>query len=173
MRQTLDGINNQYSWLQWCSGKHVWLQIRRVLVPRWPCPLSLGVARGACAFVLSITMHLKAGIFTLLLLWSRLKLPVFLGAMSQALSPAPLPRLAEDVPWFPPNMTPAIKTNYSSIMSPILVESCSDGWDFFPCRISGDQLEGPLRPFPPNGLDWPEIVQNSSKRWQPLCSWNL
>lgn len=83
--------------------------------------------------------------------------------MPRALPQTPLPRPAEDVPWFPPNMTPAIKTNYSSIMSPILVEHCSDGRDFLPRRISGDQLEGPLRPSPPNGLDWPEMVQYSSK----------
>lgn len=166
-RQTLDGINNQYSWLQRASGA-----MDSMCDYRWegswfdswrPHSLSLWVAQGALCICSFYYIHFSL----VLLLWERLKHPVFLRMISQALLHSRLPHPAEDVPWFPPDMTPAIKTNYSSLMSaikPILLECSSDSWDFLPRRIFGDQLEGPSRPSSPNCVDCPVIVRNSSKR---------
>lgn len=67
-RQTLDGINNQYSWLQRASGAVGSMCDYRSEGSWFPGGLALlRVAQGECAFVLSITMRLKTGIFTLLL----------------------------------------------------------------------------------------------------------
>lgn len=122
-RQTLDGINNQYSWLQRASGA-VGSMCDYRSEGSW-FPLGSSGCLCICSFYNNAfkNRHFHSSLLVV-------KASSRFGNDSTSVAPStppPHPHPAEDVPCFPPNMTSAIKTNYSSIMSPILLESCSDG----------------------------------------------